>query len=226
MVLRVEHIHVRRKADIQFPQDLLAALPKKIALFTTAQYSNKLADMKQQLLNADKEVELYRARHTSEEGQILGCSIQTWPDVEAFLYVGEGEFHPRAILFKNPQPTYRYDPLRLTWDVFSHEEISKIMKQHKGAMLTFYHAKTLGVLTTTKSGQKDTDAITHLRKEYPQKNFIVFLANTLDWQGLDDFPFIECWINTGCPRIGLDDYNKVSKPILNAEHVLEGIHSF
>ena len=181
--------------------------------------------MKQQLEKASITVEIYQARHTAQPGQILGCSIQTWPDVEAFLYVGEGEFHPRALLFKNPQPTYRYDPLRLEWDHFTHEEINKIMKQHKGALLTFYHSKTVGVLGTTKSGQKDEQAITQLRTQHPNKEFIYFLANTLDWQSLDDFPFVEMWINTGCPRIGLDDYNKVRKPILNAEHVLEN-HSF
>lgn len=225
MVLRVAHVPVRRKADITFPEELLEALPGSVALFTTAQYINKLDDMQAQLQDAGKEVEIYRARHTAQPGQILGCSIQTWPDVDAFLYVGEGEFHPRALLFKNPQPTYRYDPLRLEWDMFSHDEIEKIMKQHKGALLTFYHAKTAGVLGTTKSGQKDEQAIKKLREEHPDKDFVYFLANTLDWQGLDDFPFVDCWVNTGCPRIGLDDYNKVTKPILNAEHVLEE-HSF
>jgi 2-(3-amino-3-carboxypropyl)histidine synthase len=226
MVLRIEHIPVRRKVKISFPKEMLETLPDSVSLFTTAQYIDRLDDMKQQLEDAGKTVEIYRARHTAAPGQILGCSIQTWPEVDAFVYVGEGEFHPRALLFKNPQPTFRYDPLREAWDNFSHEEINKIMKQHKGAMLTFYHSKTIGVLGTTKSGQKDMQAITKLRKEHPKKDFIYFLANTLDWQGLDDFPFVEMWINTGCPRIGLDDYNKVTKPILNAEHVLEGIHSF
>lgn len=225
MVLRVEHVPVRRKADITLPEELIQALPDSVALFTTAQYINKLQDMKKQLESGGVNVEIYRARHTAQPGQILGCSIQTWPDVDAFLYVGEGEFHPRALLFKNPQPTYRYDPLREEWDHFTHDEIEKIMKQHKGALVTFYHANTVGVLGTTKSGQKDVQAIKKLREQHPKKDFVYFLANTLDWQGLEDFPFIEMWINTGCPRIGLDDYNKVTKPILNAEHVLEQ-HSF
>lgn len=224
--MRVAHIPVRRKADLSLPADLIEELPEKIALFTTAQYINQLEDVKKQLEEAGKQVEVYRARHTSEPGQILGCSIQTWPEVDAFLYLGEGEFHPRALLFKNSQAVYRYDPLLQEWDVFSKEEIEKIMKQHKGAMLKFLHAKTCGVLTTTKSGQKDIQAIKELREEYPDKNFVHFLSNTLDWQGLEDFPFVEVWINTSCPRIGLDDYNKVRKPIINAEHVLEGKHSF
>ena len=226
MVLRVEHVPVRRKAAITLPKELLQALPTTVALFTTAQYLDRLKDIQKQLEKAEKTVEIYRARHTSAPGQILGCSIQTWPEVDAFVYIGEGEFHPRALLFKNPQPTYRYDPLREVWDHFSHEEIASIMKQHKGALITFYHSKTIGVLGTTKSGQKDLQAIEKLREEYPDKDFVYFLANTLDWQGLDDFPFVDMWLNVGCPRIGLDDYNKVSKPILNAEHVLEGKHSF
>jgi len=226
MTMRVEHIPVYRIAEVILPKDLLDALPEHIALFVPAQWMDKLDSITTQLTQAGKRVERYQARHTSAPGQILGCSIQTWDDVEGFLYVGEGEFHPKALLFKNAQPVYRYEPLLEKWDVFSREEIEKIMKQHKGAMLKFLHAKTVGVLTTTKSGQKDAQAITHLRKKYPDKDFVHFLVNTVDWEGLNDFPFVEVWLNTGCPRIGLDDYNKVDKPILNAEHVLEGIHSF
>ena len=226
MPLRVSHIPVRRVADVTLPDGLLEALPEHIALFMPAQWMNRVKDIKKQLEDAGKNVELYKARHTSAPGQILGCSIQTWEDVDAFLYVGEGEFHPKALLFKNAQPVYRYEPLLETWDVYPKEQIERIMKQHKGAMLTFLHADTVGVLTTTKSGQKDLKAITHLREKYPEKEFIHFLVNTVDWEGLNDFPFVDVWVNTGCPRIGLDDQNKVDKAILNAEHVLEGIHSF
>ncbi len=224
--MRVEHISVYRVAEVTLPQDLLEALPEHLALFVPAQWVDKLPHITKQLENAGKKVELYQARHTSAPGQILGCSIQTWDGVDGFLYVGEGEFHPKALLFKNAQPVYRYEPLLETWDVFSREEIEKIMKQHKGALLKFLHANTIGVLTTTKSGQKDGKAIEHLREKYPDKDFVHFLVNTVDWEGLNDFPFVEVWLNTGCPRIGLDDYNKVDKPIMNAEHVLEGIHSF
>lgn len=226
MAMRVAHIPVYRTATVTLPEDLLSALPTHVALFAPAQWLDQLERIQQQLTDAGKTVELYRARHTSSPGQILGCSIQTWPDVEAFLYVGEGEFHPKALLFKNAQPVYRYEPLLETWDVFPQEEIEKIMRQHKGAMLTFLHAQTVGVLTTTKSGQKDGKAIVHLREKYPDKDFVHFLVNTVDWEGLNDFPFVEVWLNTGCPRIGLDDHNKVDKAILNAEHVLEGVHSF
>lgn len=224
--MRVEHISVYRVAEVHLPQDLLEAMPEHIAFFTPAQWMDKYESIKKQLEDAGKKVETYQARHTSAPGQILGCSIQTWDDVEAFLYVGEGEFHPKALLFKNAQPVYRYEPLLETWDVFPKEEIERIMKQHKGAMLKFLHANTVGVLTTTKSGQKDMKAIEKMREKYPNKEFIHFLVNTIDWEGLNDFPFIEVWINTGCPRIGLDDQNKVDKAILNAEHVLEGEHSF
>ena len=222
--MRVEHIPLRRKVEVVFPKKLLTVLPGKVALFTTTQYLHLLEGMKEQLEKAGKVVLLYKPRHTSKEGQVLGCSIQEWPDAEAFLYVGEGEFHPRALLFKNPQPVFRYDPLQKKYQVFSKDDVSKIMKQHRGAMLKFMHAKVVGVLVSTKSGQKDNKAFSLLVERYPEKEFVPILYNTLDWGSLEDFPFVEVWVNTGCPRIGLDDYNKVKKPILNAEHVLDNHH--
>ncbi len=224
--MRVAHIPVYRKADVTLPAELVSALPERIALFTTTQWMDRLDKVKAQLEEAGKTVSLYQPRHTSAPGQILGCSIQTWPDVDAFLYLGEGEFHPKALLFKNSQPVYRYDPLLEKWDLFGKEEVERIMRRHKGAMLKFLHADVVGVLSTTKNGQKDLQAIVKLREKYPQKDFVHFLCNTVDWEGLNDFPFIEVWVNTGCPRIGLDDQNKSDKPLLNAEHLLEGEHSF
>ena len=66
-----------------------------------------------------------------------------------------------------------------------------------------------------KSGQQRMLMSRKLRSKFPDKEFYFFLYDTLDYQGLEDFPFIECWVNTMCPRIGYDDTNKIAKPIVN-----------
>lgn len=40
--------------------------------------------------------------------------------------------------------------------------------------------------------------------EYPNKKFYIFIADTIDYNQLNDFPFIEAWVNTACPRIEED----------------------
>ena len=54
-----------------------------------------------------------------------------------------------------------------------------------------------------------------------EKQAYIFMANTIDFVQLNNFPFVQCWVNSACPRIGLDDKNKVDKPIVNLEDVFE-----
>ena len=58
-----------------------------------------------------------------------------------------------------------------------------------------------------------------LEQEYPDKEIYFFLDNTYDFNSLEDFPFIDVWVNTACPRIGFDDSIKISKPVVNLEEV-------
>jgi len=82
-------------------------------------------------------------------------------------------------------------------------------------MSAFLMARKVGVLVTTKPGQQRLQLSLKLKEKYPDKEFYYLLADTLDWNGLEDFPFLECFVNTMCPRIGLDDTNKLSKPVLD-----------
>jgi len=41
------------------------------------------------------------------------------------------------------------------------------------------------------------------------------LYDDLDWGSLENFPFIECFVNTMCPRIAYDDYHKLPKPVVD-----------
>ena len=84
----------------------------------------------------------------------------------------------------------------------------QIEKKRKGMLLKFHSSKSIGVLTSTKSGQKSvqssTEGIFKIKLKYPDKKFYFFACNTLDPNELENFPFIDCWISTMCPRIRED----------------------
>ena len=44
--------------------------------------------------------------------------------------------------------------------------------------------------------------------------------NTLDFNEIENFPKVECYVNTMCPRIGFDDTIRLNKSIINLEDVL------
>ena len=47
----------------------------------------------------------------------------------------------------------------------------------------------------------------------------MFVTDTLDFAELENFPFIECYVNTMCPRIGMDDTIRTAKPIVNIDDI-------
>jgi diphthamide biosynthesis enzyme Dph1/Dph2-like protein len=52
--------------------------------------------------------------------------------------------------------------------------------------------------------------INELKKKYKDKKFYMFAFDTLQASYLDNFPFIQCWVNTACPRIFEDFREKMA----------------
>jgi diphthamide biosynthesis enzyme Dph1/Dph2-like protein len=55
-----------------------------------------------------------------------------------------------------------------------------------------------------------------LQEKYPDKTFYYLLADVIDFSKLEDFPFLQAFVNTACPRI-IDDTEKVPRPMVNIE---------
>ncbi len=217
--MRVHHIPVRRNIQVELPEAFVASLPAVFALATTAQFRDQIPAIEAMLTAAGKQVTLYKHRHTFHAGQILGCSTEQVEE-PAVLYIGEGLFHPQALAYANEIPVYTWDPVTKQPGQIDRTAIDRRRKRREAGIKTFYMVRRIGVLLSTKSGQKDENAVKRLREEFPDKQFYVFLGNTLGIEGLEDFPFVEVWLNTACPRIGYDDIEKTEKPLINAEDVL------
>ncbi|MBR9701014.1 2-(3-amino-3-carboxypropyl)histidine synthase [Candidatus Woesearchaeota archaeon] len=213
--MKLSFIDVKYKHPVVLPKDFLDSLPEKVMLFLNIQFHPQYDAIKKQLETAGKKVLTERPKHAWHEGQILGCSVEEWDKgQDAFVYVGDGLFHPKALLFHNSQPVHIYDPKIKKSSILTKEEVAQILKSQKGAMATFYASTKIGILITTKYGQTRILEAMKLRKKYPEKTFYYLLSDVIDFNKLEDFPFIECFINTACPRI-MDDNQKVPKPMVN-----------
>ncbi|MCF7872230.1 2-(3-amino-3-carboxypropyl)histidine synthase subunit [Candidatus Woesearchaeota archaeon] len=223
--MKVMHVEARIKGEIKLPENFVKKLPKKITVFTTIQLIDTLPKIIKQLEDAEKKPNIYKTGHTRHKGQILGCNVQkaekyTDKEFDAFVYIGDGLFHPKALAWENEdKKVYAYNPFTEEQIIVDNEDIQLIKKRHKAALSKFYMSTHIGVLVTTKPGQFYLKRALELKEEYPDKKFYYIVDNTIDFNSLEDFPFIECWINTACPRIGFDDSIKIGKPIINLEEV-------
>ncbi len=213
--MKLAFVDVRYKKRVVLPQDFLDMLPQKVILFLNIQFHHQYADLKAQIEATGREVMTVRPKHAWHEGQILGCSVEEWMEgQDAFVYVGDGLFHPKAVLFANTQPMFIHDPKTGKSRTLTKQDIAQIEGSRKGAIATFYSSQHVGMLLTTKYGQARIEQALKLREKFPDKAFHFLLADVIDFSKLEDFPFIQCYVNTACPRI-MDDNEKVPRPMVN-----------
>jgi 2-(3-amino-3-carboxypropyl)histidine synthase len=86
--------------------------------------------------------------------------------------------------------------------------------------MKFLTAKTIGVIVTIKPGQEQFRPALTLEKRYANKKFYYFLDNVVSFDQLENFNFIEVWVNTACPRVGFDDQTKFIKGVINLNDAL------
>ena len=107
-----------------------------------------------------------------------------------------------------------YDPIHAIMSKIDTAEVERYNKKRKGAYLKFLEAEEIGILVSLKPGQNSFKKAVELKKQLKGKNCYIFAFDTLDFSQIENFPFIECWVNTACNRI-LDDYDKFTKPLVD-----------
>ncbi len=199
MLMRTLFIEASYSKKIKLPRSIEKKLPKKIGLVSSIQFLKNLPLIKNQLKN--KKVLI--------AGKVLGCNVKRAEKikniVDAFLYIGDGKFHPLGVAIKTKKPVFVYNPLQKSFYKIEKEELEQYLKRKKGALIRFLKAGIVGVIISTKPGQYyPIEKLGFLKRKYPKKRFYLFLADTIDYNQLENFPFIEAWINTACPRIDED----------------------
>ena len=175
--MKLLHIPAKSNVDIKLSKEALKKLPKKkLGIVTTIQYLHKLSDVEKQLPNC---VLL---------GQILGCNVLKTEKavVDAFLYIGTGEFHPKNLALKTGKAVYVWNPVNKSLKQLPESDIDKEKKRIQGLLNKFLHAKTLGIIVSLKPGQFNLKLAEHFSKK---KNAYIFLCNNVNTKEFENFPF-------------------------------------
>lgn len=170
-----------------------------------------------------KEVFISSGKRLEKEAEILGCdvgaAVNIAPKVTAFLYIGDGHFHPFEVYIKTKKPVIVYTPVENAVYEIDYEEAQKLEKKRLTNLGRVLSSDSVGILVSTKIGQLNLKKADELKKilESKGKKVFVFVFDTLTQDIINDFN-VESFINTACPRI-IDDY--YSKPLANADDVLK-----
>ena len=197
----------------------------KIGLATTVQHVQTLDEVREMLIRAGKTVVIGDAGRVSYPGQVMGCDYSNVKsianDVEAFLFVGGGRFHALGIALSTSKPTIIADPYQnMAYSI--DEEAQKILKQRWASIKEARHAKTFGVLVGLKLGQKRLEDALKI-KDMAEKNgktAFLFAIKEILPEALMEFPSVDVYVNTACPRVSLDAPAKFLKPVLTVNEFM------
>ena len=227
---RVPTIYIEARAALNVDDAVDEALLmiknwKKIGLTTTIQHVQVLDDVRETLLRAGKIVVIGDAGRLGHAGQVIGCDYSNAKsiakDVEAFLFVGGGRFHALGVALSTSKPTVVADPYeKRAYSV--DKEAQKVIKQRWASIEEASKAKIFAVFVGLKPGQKRLEeALTIKRKlEKVGKTACIFVAREITPEVLMEFPSVEAYVNTACPRISLDDASRFQKPMLTSNEAL------
>lgn len=193
---------------------------KRIGIVTTAQHIHKLHDMAD-AMKADG-FEVFVGRGDNRLGvaaQLLGCNYTAGTsiedDVDGFVYVGSGDFHPIAIAWGTDKPVVLADPytneVRTIADV-----MDRLMRQRFAAIQRAKDARAFGILVGTRVGQERMRLARGLQKMLQRegKEAHLIALDFFSWDNLQYFRHLDALVNTSCPRITTDDYARYPMPML------------
>jgi len=210
-----------------------------IAVFAAVQFVDKVEEVIEQLKIAGINAETCQPARTHTKGQILGCDVYhsnfktadfDIEDINCFLYLGDGKFHPFALLYAQKDnekkiPVICYDPIGKSIITLTEQDIEKKIKRYRGSLVKFLSSDKIGIIVTIKPGQEFLRPSKILEEKYPDKKFYYFIDDTLSFNQLENFPFIQSWVNTACPRVGFDDQEKFRNGVINLTDALRAANS-
>jgi len=210
--------------DIDFGEVVQSAIPKlrqyrRLGLATFSQHLHQLPIARTKLEEARFEVVVGKGNNLMLEGQIFGCDFSTaYPvrdSVDAYVFLGESEFHAVGLALAMGKPTFMLDPYMN--EVTDMREAAE--ERQKRAILSVYKAldaRTFGVITGLKEGQKmlgRSGWITN-RLEMNGRKVIRLAMRDVTAERLAPHREIDAFIQTACPRISIDGFT-FDRPVLS-----------
>jgi 2-(3-amino-3-carboxypropyl)histidine synthase len=186
---------------------------KRIGVVSTAQHLNQLDAVRNFLESKGWKVYI--------GGQVLGCNqenaVAIESKIDAYLYIGSGLFHPAGIAVKTSKPVILLNPYAQTMGLLSPTERELWLRRQKGRLAKALSAGSYGILVSAKTGQFNLAKAKRLKKKLESQGKKAFLFAGEELNPSNLLPFkVDCWINTACPRLADDHFEKT---VINAEEL-------
>ncbi|MBR6213918.1 MAG: diphthamide biosynthesis enzyme Dph2 [Candidatus Methanomethylophilaceae archaeon] len=216
----VLYIESRSDADVNDNiLDLLSGLPERIGLLATIQYLDLIPKVKSILEKSGRKVFVGTGdRRIAYPGQVLGCNCSSaeavLDEVDAFLFIGEGDFHPLAAAFGIKKDVIVLNPV--TSEIRSMAEVrDRILRKRFAAIQTAKNAQSFLVIVCSKVGQNRSEEADRAIEKIRSHGLKAYKAILEEITPLSLLSYrVDAYVNTACPRVAMDDSAKYNHPMI------------
>jgi 2-(3-amino-3-carboxypropyl)histidine synthase len=223
-------VYVETRATLAVEEVVQQSIPllkkwNRIGLATTVQHIQTIDQAREILVRAGKIVVVGDAGQINYAGQVTGCNytnVKSIADeVDAFLFVGGGRFHALGIALSTSKPTVIAEPYENRAYSIS-DDAQKMVKKRWTSIQEAADARVFGVIVSLKPGQLHLELGLHVKEAIEKFGKTAFLLaiKELTPESLLEFPTIDAYVNTACPRISLEAPSKFSKPVLTVDEFM------
>ena len=215
-------LYVESRSDADVDDSILGSLstlPGSVGLLATVQYLGLIPKVRRILESSGRSVHVgVGDSRICHPGQVLGCNCSAAEavddDVEGFLFIGEGDFHPLAAAFGMEKQVLVLNPV--TGEVRDMaEKRDRILRRRFAAIQGARDAQSFLVIVCSKVGQDRSelaDGIVGLLRSHGRTAFKVVIEE-VNPTALMSYQ-VDAFVNTACPRIAMDDAARYPKPML------------
>ncbi|HIH36620.1 MAG TPA: diphthamide biosynthesis enzyme Dph2 [Methanocellales archaeon] len=213
---KVTFIEVRSDADVipVLEHAIKMIRGNRVGLVTTVQHIHKLGEARDYLLQHGKDCLIGKGdSRVKYEGQILGCNFSAARiDADEFIYIGSGNFHPLGVTLATSKRVIIADPMSKEVREINSEPI---LRQRYAIIAKALHAKTFGIIVSTKSAQTRIELAMKLQEKALKNGLEAHLIsmNEITPELLLFFK-VDTFVNTACPRIAIDDAALFKTPMI------------
>ncbi|MCI4339304.1 MAG: diphthamide biosynthesis enzyme Dph2 [Thermoplasmata archaeon] len=201
-----------------------AALPRKLGLVVSVQHLDLVEALTRALERGGREVRVGQGdRRLAYPAQALGCNYTgaeaVAADVDAFLFVGTGRFHPIGLAFAVDRPVWSLDPLQNV--IEPPIDRGALIRKRQLTVARARDALHWGILVSSFAGQNRMPTALALqeRAQSRGRDAEILVFDRLDPRDLEGRA-LDAYVNTACPRIALDDGELYAKPMLTPPEFL------
>ncbi len=199
-------------------------LPSRLGLVASVQHLDLVGPLTDALRRAGRTVRVGTGdRRLAYPAQALGCNYtgaeSVAADVDAYLFVGTGRFHPLGLALAVEKPVWSLDPLQNLLE--PPIDRGQLVRRRQLAVAVARDARRWGILVSSFAGQNRMPTALALqeRAQARGRSAEILVFDRLDPRDLEGRA-VDAYVNTACPRIALDDGDLYAKPMLTPPEFL------